>query len=100
MDLEASKHFPSRSHSGEDHCSHTKGYKKMSDVSLTAATYDVLIVGAGPVGLALAGDPRGPGLPRPLIDKAAPAGQQTKTPGNPGENPGMPGETGGGRAAH
>ncbi|HEX6554670.1 MAG TPA: FAD-dependent monooxygenase [Ktedonobacteraceae bacterium] len=53
----------------------------MSDVSLTAATHDVLIVGAGPVGLALANDLRRRGIRCRIIDSAPQAMQQTKAVG-------------------
>ncbi|HEX6482987.1 MAG TPA: FAD-dependent monooxygenase [Ktedonobacteraceae bacterium] len=53
----------------------------MSDVSLTAATADVLIVGAGPVGLALANDLRRRGIRCRLIDSAEHSAQQTKALG-------------------
>ncbi len=53
----------------------------MSDVSLTAATHDVLIVGAGPVGLALAGDLRRRGIRCRIIDSAPQAGAATKALG-------------------
>ncbi|GLV61086.1 oxygenase [Dictyobacter sp. S3.2.2.5] len=50
----------------------------MSDGSLTAATPDVLIVGAGPVGLALANDLLRRGIRCHIIDKAEHAEQKTK----------------------
>jgi 2-polyprenyl-6-methoxyphenol hydroxylase-like FAD-dependent oxidoreductase len=53
----------------------------MSDVSLTAVTQGVLIVGAGPVGLALAGDLRRRGIGCRIIDSAPQAVQQTKAVG-------------------
>lgn len=53
----------------------------MSDVSLTTATPDVLIVGAGPVGLALANDLLRRGIRFRLIDSAEHAVQQTKAVG-------------------
>ena len=53
----------------------------MSDLSLTAATPDVLIVGAGPVGLALANDLRRRGIRCRMIDSAPQAAQQTKALG-------------------
>src|SRR2546429_3118934 len=53
----------------------------MSDLSLTAATPDVLIVGAGPVGLALANDLRRRGIRCRLIDSAQEAGAATKALG-------------------
>jgi len=53
----------------------------MSDVSLTAATHDVLIVGAGPVGLALVNDLRRRGIRCRIIDSAPQAAQQTKALG-------------------
>ncbi len=53
----------------------------MSDLSLTAATHDVLIVGAGPVGLALANDLRRRGIRCRIIDSAPQAAQQTKAVG-------------------
>jgi len=58
-----------------------KGCKKMSDVSLTAATHDVLVVGAGPVGLTLANDLLRRGVRCRLIDSAQEAVQQTKAVG-------------------
>src|SRR5215471_13813706 len=58
-----------------------KGGKKMRDVPLTAATPDVLIVGAGPVGLALANDLLRRGIRCRLIDSAEHAVQQTKAVG-------------------
>lgn len=53
----------------------------MSNMSLTTATHDVLIVGAGPVGLALAGDLLRRGIRCRLIDSAPQAAQQTKAVG-------------------
>jgi 2-polyprenyl-6-methoxyphenol hydroxylase-like FAD-dependent oxidoreductase len=53
----------------------------MSDLSLTAVTPDVLVVGAGPVGLALAGDLRRRGIDCRIIDSAPQAVQQTKAVG-------------------
>ncbi|EFH79947.1 FAD-dependent monooxygenase [Ktedonobacter racemifer] len=53
----------------------------MSDVPLTAATPDVLIVGAGPVGLALANDLLRRGIRCRIIDSALQAEQKTKAVG-------------------
>src|SRR5258707_6649925 len=53
----------------------------MSDLSLTAATPDVLIVGAGPVGLALVDDLLRRGIRCRIIDSAPQAAQQTKALG-------------------
>lgn len=53
----------------------------MSDVSLTAATNDVLVVGAGPVGLALTNDLIRRGIGCRLIDSAPHATQKTKAVG-------------------
>ena len=53
----------------------------MSDVSPTTVTPDVLIVGAGPVGLALAGDLRRRGIHCRLIDSAERPAQQTRALG-------------------
>ncbi len=53
----------------------------MSDLSLATATPDVLIVGAGPVGLALAGDLLRRGIRCRLIDSATQAGAATKAVG-------------------
>src|SRR5258708_38006006 len=53
----------------------------MRDLALTAATHDVLIVGAGPVGLALANDLRRRGIRCRIIDSAPQAAQQTKAVG-------------------
>jgi 2-polyprenyl-6-methoxyphenol hydroxylase-like FAD-dependent oxidoreductase len=58
-----------------------KGCKKMNDISPTATTHDVLVVGAGPVGLTLAGDLLRRGIRCRLIDKAPEATQQTKAVG-------------------
>src|SRR5215471_21724736 len=58
-----------------------KGGKKMRDVPLTAATPDVLIVGAGPVGLALANDLLRRGIRCRIIDSAEHPAQQTKAVG-------------------
>src|SRR5215471_8278914 len=55
-----------------------KGGKKMRDVPLTAATPDVLIVGAGPVGLALANDLLRRGIRCHIIDRADHPEQKTK----------------------
>src|SRR5215469_2653042 len=54
-----------------------KGGKKMRDVPLTAATPDVLIVGAGPVGLALANDLLRRGIRCHIIDRAEHPEQKT-----------------------
>ena len=53
----------------------------MNDLSLTAATHDVLVVGAGPVGLTLANDLRRRGIRCRLIDSAQEAGAATKAVG-------------------
>lgn len=53
----------------------------MNDVSLTAATNDVLVVGAGPVGLALTNDLIRRGIRCRLIDSAPHATQKTKAVG-------------------
>jgi 2-polyprenyl-6-methoxyphenol hydroxylase-like FAD-dependent oxidoreductase len=53
----------------------------MNDVSLTAATPDVLIVGAGPVGLTLANDLLRRGVRYRLIDSVPQAGAATKAVG-------------------
>jgi 2-polyprenyl-6-methoxyphenol hydroxylase-like FAD-dependent oxidoreductase len=53
----------------------------VAETSVTAAAVDVLIVGAGPVGLALAGDLRRRGIRCRLIDSAERAVQQTKAVG-------------------
>jgi 2-polyprenyl-6-methoxyphenol hydroxylase-like FAD-dependent oxidoreductase len=53
----------------------------VNDVSLTAATPDVLIVGAGPVGLALVNDLRRRGIRCRIIDSAPQAGAATKALG-------------------
>jgi len=53
----------------------------MSNVSLTAATPDVLIIGAGPVGLTLASDLRRRGISFRIIESAGQAVQQTKAVG-------------------
>jgi 2-polyprenyl-6-methoxyphenol hydroxylase-like FAD-dependent oxidoreductase len=53
----------------------------MSDLSLTAATSDVLVVGAGPVGLTLANDLLRRGIRCRSIDSAPQAMQQTKAVG-------------------
>jgi 2-polyprenyl-6-methoxyphenol hydroxylase-like FAD-dependent oxidoreductase len=53
----------------------------VNDLSLTAATPDVLIVGAGPVGLALAGDLRRRGIRCRIIDSAPQVGAATKALG-------------------
>src|SRR5215469_9043527 len=50
----------------------------MSEASLTQATNDVLIVGAGPVGLTLANDLLRRGISYRLIDSAPQATQKTK----------------------
>ena len=50
----------------------------MSDISLTHATNDVFIVGAGPVGLTLANDLLRRGISCRLIDSAPQATQKTK----------------------
>jgi len=55
--------------------------KNPSGDSLTASTPDVLVVGAGPVGLTLAGDLLRRGVRCRLIDQAAAAVQQTKAVG-------------------
>ncbi len=53
----------------------------MTDVSQTLATHDVLIVGAGPVGLTLANDLLRRGISCRLIDSAPQAAQKTKALG-------------------
>lgn len=53
----------------------------MSEVSLTQATNDVLIVGAGPVGLTLANDLLRRGIRCRIIDSAPQATQKTKALG-------------------
>ncbi len=53
----------------------------MSDMSLSAATPDVLIVGAGPVGLALANDLLRRGIRFRLFESAEHSAQQTKAVG-------------------
>ncbi len=53
----------------------------MHDLSLTATTSDVLIVGAGPVGLTLAGDLRRRGIRCRIVDSAQQAGAATKALG-------------------
>src|SRR5215469_16563060 len=53
----------------------------MEGIPVAAAAPDVLIVGAGPVGLALAGDLRRRGTRCRLIDSAEHATQQTKAVG-------------------
>src|ERR1700693_2893078 len=58
-----------------------KGCKKMSDVSPTIAIHDVLVVGAGPVGLTLANDLLRRGIRCRLIDREQEAVQQTKAVG-------------------
>ena len=53
----------------------------MNDVSPVRATPDVLIIGAGPVGLALANDLRRRGISFRIIDSAPQAEQKTKAVG-------------------
>src|SRR5579862_8389964 len=53
----------------------------MSDVPLTSVTPDVLIVGAGPIGLTLANDLLRRGIHIRLIDSTEHAAQQTKAVG-------------------
>src|SRR5215831_13237762 len=53
----------------------------MHDVSPTHGTPDVLIVGAGPVGLALANDLRRRGIRFRIIDSAEHSAQKTKAVG-------------------
>jgi 2-polyprenyl-6-methoxyphenol hydroxylase-like FAD-dependent oxidoreductase len=58
-----------------------KGCQKMSDVFPVATTHDVLVVGAGPVGLTLASDLLRRGVRCRLIDREQEAVQQTKAVG-------------------